>query len=507
MANARSGTGLYLAFNRKIAQDARQNFPDSVACMTTHSLAVQWVRKHYNFSTSKLFDSMGNRQLAELLKLEPRTSFGDFALTHIQQAHLFRETVRRFCLSGSDQITADHVPVTGLLKFLPELVTRPICEWVAERARELWQRMTTPEDPIPLGHDGYLKLWSLSNPQLAYDYVLLDEAQDTNPAVLSVLEQQDTQMVYVGDRHQQIYAWRGAVNAMKKIDTDQECYLTQSFRFGPEIAANASRVIRKLGEPHALRGNPDIRSSISERGYSDAILTRKNATAFTQTLRAIGNGRKPFIVGGTGELKLLIDDVQSLMQGRPGAHPDFFGFQDWSDVVSFSQTKEGADLWPFVSLVERLGPEALRNAINNSAPSLQAADVAISTIHKAKGLEWPSVRVASDFIKTLEGRLIINEDELRLFYVAITRARQRLLIEEQLLDEFAFGDFPNSSPAPSQSPPETSATPPPLPPTPTASSPPSVTEPSQPARGDGSASQPPGTRPKKRFWFKFGKST
>jgi hypothetical protein len=27
-------------------------------------------------------------------------------------------------------------------------------------------------------------------------------------------------MIYVGDKYQQIYEWRGAVNAMEKIETD-----------------------------------------------------------------------------------------------------------------------------------------------------------------------------------------------------------------------------------------------------------------------------------------------
>nr|WP_249816408.1 UvrD-helicase domain-containing protein [Bradyrhizobium sp. 180] len=56
-----------------------------------------------------------------------------------------------------------------------------------------------------------MKLWALSNPAIAADFILLDEAQDTNPVVLDVLRKQPAQMVYVGDKYQQIYEWRGAV--------------------------------------------------------------------------------------------------------------------------------------------------------------------------------------------------------------------------------------------------------------------------------------------------------
>lgn len=452
MADANAGRGLYLAFNKKIAQEARSTFPGNVSCMTTHSLAVGAVRKRFNYTSDKLFGTMGNKQLAEILKLEPRLSFGEFALTRVQQAHYFRTTVRQFCLSGAPEITVDHVPHLGLLEYLPDAVTQYFDEWVVGKANDLWDRMRSADDPIPLGHDGYLKLWSLMSPQLAYDYILLDEAQDTNPAVLSVMAKQATQMVYVGDRHQQIYAWRGAVNAMEKIDTREECYLTQSFRFGSRIAREASRIIARLGEYRSVRGNPSIDSVIEYRGYSDAILTRKNATVFHETLRAIENGRRPFIVGGTQDLQFMVKDVLALMRGTPGSHPEFFGFQNWQEVVDFSGTKEGVELRPFVSLVERVGPDEMLRAINQSAPSPSAANVSISTIHKAKGLEWKSVRIADDFSKDRDGKRYINRDELRLFYVGITRARQRLLIDDDLLADFtAASDVAESAAAPTPS--------------------------------------------------------
>ena len=75
---------------------------------------------------------------------------------------------------------------------------------LSPRAQILWRRMVDRADEIPLGHDGYLKLWALSQPTLKADYILLDEAQDTNAVVLDVLAGQQAQVVYVGDRHQQI---------------------------------------------------------------------------------------------------------------------------------------------------------------------------------------------------------------------------------------------------------------------------------------------------------------
>ena len=98
-------------------------------------------------------------------------------------------------------------------------------------ANHVWSRMCDPNDVLPLGHDGYLKLWALSKPRIAADFILLDEAQDTNPVVLGVLQSQQAQLVYVGDRYQQIYEWRGAVNAMEQIETDVTSSLTLQLHF------------------------------------------------------------------------------------------------------------------------------------------------------------------------------------------------------------------------------------------------------------------------------------
>ena len=90
--------------------------------------------------------------------------------------------------------------------------------------------MRREESNYCLGHDGYLKLWSLASPELPYNFILLDEAQDTNDAVLSVLQKERNRVVYIGDRYQQIYSWRGAINAMSKVGDAHFTTLTQSFR-------------------------------------------------------------------------------------------------------------------------------------------------------------------------------------------------------------------------------------------------------------------------------------
>ena len=52
-------------------------------------------------------------------------------------------------------------------------------------------------------------------------------------------------------------------------------------------------------------------------------------------------------------------------------------------------------------------------------------------MHKAKGLEWPRVLMSSDFNQFVElekGNPIIDMEEAYIMYVALTRAREKLIL-------------------------------------------------------------------------------
>lgn len=442
LAHTNQNRGLYLAFNKSIAEEAKEKFPFHVDCRTTHSIAVRYVRGLADYAGSKFFTSINANQLAQMLVLNDLAVDRHIVLTGPQQAHLLLRAIKRFCNSADDQIEEKHVELTGKLLASGSATQAQMIEWIVERGRALWQRMVEPSDAIPMGHDGYLKVWSLNRPVLSYEFIFLDEAQDTNPAVLSVLtNQRDAQMVYVGDRHQQIYEWRGAINAMNEIVTPYEATLSQSFRFGGAIADAATQVLRLLKEPTPLRGFDQIHSEIVHGETTRAILARSNATVISETLNALSNDRKPHIVGGTTELREMLKDVQRLIDDQPGQRPEFFGFKNWQEVVAFSETDEGEALRQFVTLVQASGTGRLWAAILKSSEAEDDADVIISTTHKAKGREWDSVRIAEDFASCKSDNHDIPDADARLFYVAITRAKKRLCIDPILLRAYCSGSI------------------------------------------------------------------
>ncbi|KAA9386835.1 UvrD-helicase domain-containing protein [Neorhizobium galegae] len=444
LANATTARGQYLAFNKDIVTDASEKFPDTVDCSTSHRLAFRAAPSGYKKHRGKLTDRCTANHLVEALDLKKRI-FGDrHPLTAESQGYLYLETIRRYAQSADDDIGSQHVPQLGALRAAKEDVVAEVQQYALDGARKVWGRMLSETDDLPLGHDGYLKLWGLSRPVIAADYILLDEAQDTNPVVLDVLERQRAQLVYVGDRYQQIYEWRGAVNAMEKIETDASAFLTTSFRFGDGIADAATKLLAMLGEPRAVRGNPAMRSRIGSTTTPDAILARTNAFTITAIIDALDAKRRPYLVGGKDELMKMLRGVQSLKEGEPSEHPDFFGFKNWAAVVEFAKRDEGAYLVTFVNLVETRGERQLMWALNRTVGE-DNADLVISTGHRSKGREWKSVRLMDDFLRSSpadEKKQAADPAELRLLYVALTRAKENLEVPDPILQFIERGILP-----------------------------------------------------------------
>lgn len=440
LAQRTSKRGVYLAFNKSIADDASKRFPPNVQCRTTHSLAYRSTPSEFKRQKSKMSDDLNPNAVAVYLNLNDLIIGSSFSLSSRSRGALIRQTLRQFQHSDATQISSKHVPGWGKMAVLPQFERQELVDDTVRMTRMLWERMLDPADSAPLGHDGYFKRWSLSEPEIPADFILLDEAQDTNPAMLAALKIQSAQAIYVGDRFQQIYEWRGAVNAMDKVSTKHECFLTQSFRFGDAIAGAATRLLRELGERQQICGNPAIKSELG-CASPNAILCRTNAGVVDHIIQVFGAGLVPHVVGGTVDVLRLLDGVRMLMKGQPTDVPEFFGFQDWQEVVQFSQTEEGQHLLTFVNLVQRHGETGLRSYLSRTCQHEDQADVVVSTAHKAKGREWDNVLVVDDFIvikKAEDGREVVDESELRLLYVALTRARHSVQIPQPLASRFGI---------------------------------------------------------------------
>jgi superfamily I DNA/RNA helicase len=298
---------------------------------------------------------------------------------------------------------------------------------VVPLASRAWEDLSDRDGSLRFTHDHYLKMWQLSEPRFPADVVLLDEAQDANPVVQDVVDRQThAQRILVGDRCQAIYGWRGAVDAMATFNADQRLALSQSFRFGPPIADEANKWLQILQAPLRLRGSDQITSTLAPLARPDAVLCRTNAEAVSQLMAAAEQGQRAALVGGGNDIRRLAEAATTLKAGLGTDHPELFAFRTWGEVQDYvAQDASGSDLKTFVQLIDAYGPEMVIEVMDRLVPE-QAAQVVVSTAHKAKGREWPSVRIATDFHQPKDEDTPIPQAEAMLAYVAVTRARQVL---------------------------------------------------------------------------------
>jgi superfamily I DNA/RNA helicase len=210
--------GLYVAYNKAIATDAKRSFPTSVTCATAHSLAFRAVGRRFAHRLNG--PRMPARQTAKELDITRPLAIPHVGLLAPQQvARLVMETITRFCHSEAAHVEPWHVPKTPGLDDPPTIAV--LREALVPLARRAWADLSNPDGRLRFTHDCYLKLWQLSDPHLPADYVLLDEAQDANPVVAAIVDRQHhAQRILVGDRCQAIYGWRGAIDAMSRFHAD-----------------------------------------------------------------------------------------------------------------------------------------------------------------------------------------------------------------------------------------------------------------------------------------------
>ncbi|MHA4816117.1 UvrD-helicase domain-containing protein [Streptomyces aculeolatus] len=432
---AGSRRGRYLAFNRAIATEAASRFPTSVQCKTAHSLAYAAVGHRYRTRLNS--PRRPGWQTGQDLGLTRPARIAGHDLQPTTLSNTALRAVTAFCHSADPELTHTHVPRLRGLE--DDAAHAELADLLLPYAAKAWDDLQNPAAGIVrFDHDHYLKMWALADPVLRTDFLLLDEAQDTNPVLehLVAAQRDHAQIVIVGDSAQAIYGWRGARDIMTGFDGNH-LTLSQSFRFGPRLADEANRWLALTDAPIRLTGSPALTTAVGPAsGAQDAILCRTNIGAVTEILTHQAMGHPTALVGGGNALRALAQAAQNLLDNRPTHHPELVLFTTWNALRDYAELDPaGADLQPFVNLVEDHGPDAILHAVDHLVPEPHAK-ATISTVHKAKGREWPAVRIAEDFPppkdtdeNDSQGRPIpspVPPEEARLAYVAVTRASRHL---------------------------------------------------------------------------------
>lgn len=455
---AKNIRGLYLAFNKSIAAEAQTKFDASVKCQTFHSLAYKsvpnWMqikvnnKRNFPKELAELYRLSGEYLAyspAHLKEIKLRSDKAHGAIkakgsnrycSPQQKIQMINDAVARYCKSSSKDVELCHFQRPD---WLDEKAADMLFRNLLTIARQRWKDLIAENNNLNISHDVYVKYWALSEPKImGYDYAMMDEAQDMDSLMQKLLANQNIPIFYVGDSNQSIYAFRGAINALGSLDMPQQ-RLTQSFRFGPQIASHANWLLASLGEQMPVVGNCSVDSKVylKHSPYTpvDAILCRTNKGAFNEFVRQSENNpeRKFAFIADVREIKGWIEAAKAIVHQEKTFHPDLSFFESWDDVVEYTELNKSDNGFNYmVSLINHFNMDfdRLLDILDTANISPEHADTVIATAHKSKGLEWNSVMISDDFSMQL------MSDKFAGLQSPLQRAKEEVYIENWDLIEF-----------------------------------------------------------------------
>ena len=318
-----------------------------------------------------------------------------------------------------------------------------------------------------------------------YRHFVVDEYQDVNPLQQHLLDLWlggRSDVCVVGDPAQSIYSFTGAsadhlLSFATRHPGARTVRLVRNYRSTPEVITLANLVLgdgalvaqRPRGPVPALVSYPDdeseahgvaesVRSAIAEGVSASEIAVLFRTNGQSQMIEsALSRAGVPYLVRG-GErffsrqevrsaLVLLRGAVRSDDAGRPLAEVVMdvlagAGYTPAAPEQGGAVRERWESLHALVGLAEALSTETPgarmgdlvteleRRAQEQHAPTVEG--ITLASLHAAKGLEWDAVFL----VGCSEGLLPITladtpervEEERRLLYVGVTRARQRLTL-------------------------------------------------------------------------------
>lgn len=285
------------------------------------------------------------------------------------------------------------------------------------------------------------------NPDVGIRELFVDEGQDLSPLQWSVvrgLMSHATNVTVAGDDDQAIYTWAGAdAHGMGRVDGGQRV-LSQSYRVPRRAHGLAQEVIGRVGQrvekEYAPRREVGTLQEFPSLQYIDApydtdtLLLYRNHFQRAEAERWLMEHHVPYTMIGSVQSSAFENRFANAVRAynllRSGADISMnqLGclqktavpwFREMIGVKDFSAIQK----CPWEQLLEMPWEQSeyLRGVDLSKKP-----EVRMSTIHSAKGMEADDVILINAMgERTFEQ---MNDDEHRVWYVAVTRTRHHLTI-------------------------------------------------------------------------------
>lgn len=441
--------GLYICYNKSLEMEARTLFKGThVDISTSHAYALndlsQEARRSFLKKIKRKLTLDDLKEFTNIKQDDPE--FNTLGLS--KKWRLLLEIAENYISTASVNLDAMHIP-NNVNSFVNDLVSKKkvkakdksaLLDYLIKHSVELARAMLNPNSDCPATHDTYVKHWQLTEPVIDYDYIMFDEAQDANPVLLSVILKQKCQKIFVGDKHQSIYQFRGGVNAIDVIP-HKKYRLSCSFRFGPQVASLATKVLNKSDDTIEVQGlgyDTEVFNGSSYFGDSPFLyLSQSNASLLEALLSCYQVNVKAKL--GQGKDSQSYKKLESLLSFKKNNEPLLQGHKRYNSIEQLAVYEKDAETAFLLDIMDAdlKKAELLLKALEWSCQqSEQDSHVVLYTAHGSKGLEHDTVMLADDFNSIVESFMNgkpLDEADLNLFYVAVTRARKTLIIPDELM--------------------------------------------------------------------------
>jgi len=248
-----------------------------------------------------------------------------------------------------------------------------------------------------------------------YDMVFVDEVQDFDMAMLRMLLDDSTiPKLFVGDPRQSIYQWRGAINAFDFMPSDA---MTVEFYSTFRIAEPALSEICSKFKDCWMISKAEASAKARETHFGTVSAGDKYVYLFRSWKQLLTTARQ---TQGTW----IAGFDQKIVQMRRLHEKLQFVKGDLADDDAED------DLPAFLRSISKEELELLIEDIEAHTVPKDSCLYKFYTVHSYKGLEDDIIRVADD---------VLLAEEPNLYYVAITRAKKKIIMDERVASSDSGG--------------------------------------------------------------------
>ena len=422
---------LILSYNSALRADSKRWGFSNLDCHTGHSLARRGGRLERKYG-NRLNKKLSWKSVRRVLR------------TTKEESKLVLKSLCRFLASSDERINESHLKLPSIPKTDEPGFKDLVESNLLGLTRLLWSIMKKEKSEVPIGHDGYLKIYCLSKPDLSrYQLILLDEIQDLNSAISHLITSQECRVIGVGDCNQELYSFR--LNGESFFDHMRPTHhLTQSYRFGESVASIANIILNQMGwRESSVIGNNNIETVIGDVGDSYTIISDTNFGLIPEALALARTTGKKLFFTQKNPLYIMINMAHMKLGRKLSNSPMHKRYGTFERLLK--NVFSGHALHKYSSFLYPLTKRECKavltklEAIEDSLVDEEESDIKFSTCHQQKGQSIDNVKLSgfSGYERILEKTASKvtkgDREKLMTLFVAVTRCRFRLSLPNHLI--------------------------------------------------------------------------